>query len=112
MLTSLISFIFKDSGGFQLVSLNKFTQITEEGALFESPFDGKPTMLTVSSVTLLTPFTFAYTNALQPEESIAIQHAIGADIIMQLDDVGKILLALLHSVSQAAHLSPSLQCIL
>lgn len=24
----------------------------------------------------------------QPEESISIQHAIGADIIMQLDDVG------------------------
>lgn len=60
--------LLTDSGGFQLVSLNKFTQITEEGALFESPFDGKPTMLT-------------------PEESISIQHAIGADIIMQLDDV-------------------------
>ncbi|KAI0699546.1 Queuine tRNA-ribosyltransferase [Cytidiella melzeri] len=60
--------LLTDSGGFQLVSLNKFTQITEEGALFESPFDGKPTMLT-------------------PEESIKIQHAIGADIIMQLDDV-------------------------
>ncbi|KAI0753933.1 tRNA-guanine transglycosylase [Irpex lacteus] len=44
----------------QLVSLNK--------CLFESPFDGQPTMLT-------------------PEESISIQHAIGADIIMQLDDV-------------------------
>lgn len=26
---------------------------------------------------------------LQPEESISIQHSIGADIIMQLDDVGK-----------------------
>ncbi len=25
---------------------------------------------------------------MQPEESISIQHAIGADIIMQLDDVG------------------------
>lgn len=25
---------------------------------------------------------------LQPEESMSIQHAIGADIIMQLDDVG------------------------
>ena len=24
----------------------------------------------------------------KPEESISIQHAIGADIIMQLDDVG------------------------
>jgi tRNA-guanine family transglycosylase len=26
---------------------------------------------------------------LQPEESMSIQHAIGADIIMQLDDVGQ-----------------------
>ncbi|GBE81009.1 Queuine tRNA-ribosyltransferase catalytic subunit [Sparassis crispa] len=60
--------LLTDSGGFQLVSLNKFTQITEEGALFSSPFDGEPTMLT-------------------PEESMSIQHAIGADIMMQLDDV-------------------------
>ncbi|KAF5393455.1 hypothetical protein D9757_000613 [Collybiopsis confluens] len=57
-----------DSGGFQLVSLSKFTTITEEGALFASPFNGEPTMLT-------------------PEESMNIQHSIGADIIMQLDDV-------------------------
>ncbi|KAH0589083.1 hypothetical protein H2248_004854 [Termitomyces sp. 'cryptogamus'] len=60
--------LLTDSGGFQLVSLSKFTTITEEGALFASPFTGEPTMLT-------------------PEESIAIQHTIGADIIMQLDDV-------------------------
>ncbi|KAJ7096285.1 tRNA-guanine(15) transglycosylase-like protein [Mycena epipterygia] len=60
--------LLTDSGGFQLVSLSKFTTITEQGALFESPFTGEPTMLT-------------------PEESISIQHAIGADIIMQLDDV-------------------------
>lgn len=37
----------QDSGGFQLVSLSKFTTITEEGALFSSPFTGEPTMLTV-----------------------------------------------------------------
>lgn len=60
--------LLTDSGGFQLVSLSKFTTVTEEGALFESPFTGEPTVLT-------------------PEESISIQHAIGADIIMQLDDV-------------------------
>jgi len=60
--------LLTDSGGFQLVSLNKFTKIDEEGALFASPFTGEPTKLT-------------------PEESISIQHAIGADIIMQLDDV-------------------------
>ncbi|KAF5325987.1 hypothetical protein D9611_000245 [Ephemerocybe angulata] len=60
--------LLTDSGGFQLVSLSKFTTITEEGALFASPFTGEPTMLT-------------------PEESMNIQHTIGADIIMQLDDV-------------------------
>ncbi|KAH9949580.1 tRNA-guanine(15) transglycosylase-like protein [Amylocystis lapponica] len=56
--------LLTDSGGFQLVSLNKFTKITEEGALFSSPFNGEPTML-----------TYIYS------------HAIGADIMMQLDDV-------------------------
>ncbi|GJJ06258.1 hypothetical protein Clacol_000449 [Clathrus columnatus] len=60
--------LLTDSGGFQLVSLSKFTKITEEGALFASPFTGEPTLLT-------------------PEESMSIQHTIGADIIMQLDDV-------------------------
>jgi queuine tRNA-ribosyltransferase catalytic subunit len=39
--------VMQDSGGFQFVSLSKFTTITEEGALFESPFTGEPTMLTV-----------------------------------------------------------------
>ncbi|KAF8608606.1 Queuine tRNA-ribosyltransferase [Ceratobasidium sp. AG-I] len=57
-----------DSGGFQMVSLSSFSKVTEEGVLFESPFTGEPTMLT-------------------PEESMAIQHSIGADIMMQLDDV-------------------------
>jgi len=40
--------MYQDSGGFQFVSLSKFTIITEEGALFESPFTGEPTMLTVN----------------------------------------------------------------
>lgn len=57
-----------DSGGFQMVSLSSFSEITEEGVRFSSPFTGEPTMLT-------------------PEESMRIQHSIGADIIMQLDDV-------------------------
>ncbi|KDQ21808.1 hypothetical protein BOTBODRAFT_26219 [Botryobasidium botryosum FD-172 SS1] len=60
--------LLTDSGGFQMVSLSSFTKVTEEGVLFASPFTGEPTMLT-------------------PEESISIQHSIGADIVMQLDDV-------------------------
>ncbi|XP_059491301.1 queuine tRNA-ribosyltransferase catalytic subunit [Neocloeon triangulifer] len=62
--------LLTDSGGFQMVSLLKLATITEEGVNFSSPFDGSPCMLT-------------------PERSIEIQNAIGADIIMQLDDVVK-----------------------
>lgn len=79
--------VFQDSGGFQLVSLSKFTTITEEGALFESPFTREPTMLTVRSSNVLCNY-WTLIILFQPEESISIQHAIGADIIMQLDDVG------------------------
>ena len=31
---------------------------------------------------------YLWLTRMQPEESISIQHTIGADIIMQLDDVG------------------------
>ena len=51
-----------------MVSLLKLADITEEGVKFLSPFDGSPMMLT-------------------PEQSIAFQNDIGADIMMQLDDV-------------------------
>lgn len=60
--------LLTDSGGFQMVSLLKLAEITEEGVNFESPYDGSKCMLT-------------------PERSIEIQRAIGADIMMQLDDV-------------------------
>jgi tRNA-guanine transglycosylase len=51
-----------------MVSLLKLAQITEEGVRFLSPHDGTPMVLT-------------------PEHSINLQHSIGSDIIMQLDDV-------------------------
>lgn len=60
--------ILTDSGGFQMVSLLKFAQITEDGVTFQSPHDGSTMILT-------------------PEKSIALQNQIGADIIMALDDV-------------------------
>ncbi|XP_063423142.1 queuine tRNA-ribosyltransferase catalytic subunit 1-like [Mytilus trossulus] len=60
--------LLTDSGGFQMVSLLKLAEITEEGVKFQSPHDGSEMMLT-------------------PEKSIEIQNSIGADIIMQLDDV-------------------------
>lgn len=57
-----------DSGGFQMVSLIELTNVTEEGVEFKSPYDGSMILLT-------------------PEKSIEIQNSIGADIMMQLDDV-------------------------
>lgn len=60
--------ILTDSGGFQMVSLLKLAEITEQGVEFESPEDGSRMLLS-------------------PEESIRIQNIIGGDIMMALDDV-------------------------
>ena len=57
-----------DSGGFQMVSLLKLLTMNEEGVEFENPEDGSKMLLT-------------------PELSMRIQNAIGADIMMALDDV-------------------------
>lgn len=50
--------LLTDSGGFQMVSLLKLAEITEEGVKFRSPYDESEIMLT-------------------PEKSIEIQNAIG-----------------------------------
>ena len=60
--------LLTDSGGFQMVSLLKLAVIKEEGVTFKSPIDGTEMLLT-------------------PEQSIKCQNEIGADIMMQLDDV-------------------------
>jgi queuine tRNA-ribosyltransferase len=59
--------ILTDSGGFQVMSLSKIREVTEEGARFQSHLDGSRHMLT-------------------PERSIEIQCLLGADIQMQLDE--------------------------
>lgn len=59
--------ILTDSGGFQVFSLSELRQITEEGVTFKSPRDGSMIHLT-------------------PERSIAIQNALGADVIMAFDE--------------------------
>lgn len=59
--------ILTDSGGFQVWSLSKLREITEEGVHFRSHLDGSKQFLT-------------------PEKAIEIQHSLGADIIMQLDE--------------------------
>ncbi len=59
--------ILTDSGGFQVFSLSQLRKITEEGVIFRSPRDGRIINLT-------------------PERSIAIQNALGADVIMAFDE--------------------------
>ena len=59
--------ILTDSGGFQVFSLGDLRKITEEGVHFRSPVNGDKVFL-------------------GPEESIAVQQALGADIIMIFDE--------------------------
>ncbi len=59
--------ILTDSGGFQVWSLAELRKLTEEGVHFASPINGDKVFLS-------------------PEKSIAIQHALGADILMQFDE--------------------------
>lgn len=59
--------ILTDSGGFQVFSLSDLRKITEEGVSFQSHIDGSKRSLT-------------------PESSMAIQKALGSDIIMAFDE--------------------------
>jgi queuine tRNA-ribosyltransferase catalytic subunit len=81
--------LLTDSGGFQMVSLLKLAEITEEGVQFSSPFDG--IILKYPTIQHFISFRIIIGSPcmLTPERSIQIQNAIGADIIMQLDDVVK-----------------------
>ncbi len=56
-----------DSGGFQVMSLAALRKITPDGVKFQSHIDGSPHLFT-------------------PESVIAIQEALGADIIMSFDE--------------------------
>jgi queuine tRNA-ribosyltransferase len=57
-----------DSGGFQVFSLSKLRTISEDGVVFQSHIDGS---------------THQYT----PESVMRIERNIGADVIMQLDEL-------------------------
>jgi queuine tRNA-ribosyltransferase len=59
--------ILTDSGGFQVWSLGKLRRVTEEGVHFRSPVDGAQVFL-------------------GPEESMAVQRALGSDIVMIFDE--------------------------
>ncbi|MCJ7496550.1 MAG: tRNA guanosine(34) transglycosylase Tgt [candidate division Zixibacteria bacterium] len=56
-----------DSGGYQVFSLNPLAKVTEEGVNFKSYIDGSSHQFT-------------------PEKVIEIEHSLGADIIMPLDE--------------------------
>src|SRR5688572_28610898 len=59
--------ILTDSGGYQVYSLGALRKITEEGVRFQSPVNGDPCFLT-------------------PEESMRIQRALNADVVMVFDE--------------------------
>ncbi len=59
--------ILTDSGGFQVFSLGELRKISEQGVHFRSPVDGRPVFL-------------------GPEASMAVQRALGADIVMIFDE--------------------------
>src|SRR2546425_13335563 len=56
-----------DSGGFQVMSLKGLTRVTEDGIWFRSHLDGS-------------------SHFFSPERAVEIQLALGADIIMALDE--------------------------
>ncbi len=58
--------ILTDSGGFQVFSLSDTITVSDEGVRFRSIYDGTE-------------------HAWTPEDSVALQEDLGADIIMQLD---------------------------
>ncbi len=59
--------ILTDSGGFQVFSLGDMRKITEEGVTFASPVNGSKVFM-------------------GPEESMAVQRALGSDIVMIFDE--------------------------
>jgi len=59
--------ILTDSGGFQVFSLARLRQISEEGVRFRSPVDGAEVQLS-------------------PERAMDVQRALGSDIAMAFDD--------------------------
>lgn len=60
--------IFTDSGGFQVLSKEFLVSLSEKGAVFKNPYNGKKELFT-------------------PEKAIEIQEIIKSDVAMALDDV-------------------------
>jgi queuine/archaeosine tRNA-ribosyltransferase len=78
--------LLTDSGGFQMVSLAKLSEVTEDGVLFENPYNQQQQQqpqIDDTDATVVTKDMML----LRPEDSIRHQNNIGANIIMALDDV-------------------------
>lgn len=59
--------ILTDSGGYQVFSLGNMRKIAEDGVTFASPINGDKVFLS-------------------PERSVEVQHSLGSDVVMVLDD--------------------------
>jgi queuine tRNA-ribosyltransferase len=59
--------VLTDSGGFQVFSLARINEVTDEGVTFQSHIDGSRHLLT-------------------PERAVEIQHSLGSDVMMALDE--------------------------
>ncbi len=59
--------ILTDSGGYQIFSLARLRRVSDEGVLFRSHIDGSEHLIT-------------------PELAVRVQEALGADVIMVLDE--------------------------
>lgn len=93
--------ILTDSGGFQMVSLLKLAEITEEGVAFENPYTDKSNQVVHDEngsnndascgkrrhSSGSTEMRQSQRMLLRPEDSIYHQNNIGSDIMMALDDV-------------------------
>jgi queuine/archaeosine tRNA-ribosyltransferase len=94
--------LLTDSGGFQMVSLAKLSEVTEEGVMFENPYQQRPSDPVVDSDFVVASDDVKISKnvenssngstkkdmlLLRPEDSIQHQNNIGANIIMALDDV-------------------------
>lgn len=59
--------ILTDSGGYQVFSLSKLRKMSDEGVVFQSPYDGSRSFFS-------------------PERAVEVQTALGVDIMMCLDE--------------------------
>ena len=78
--------VLTDSGGFQMVSLSKLMRISEEGVLFQSPYQEGDIFLTPEKCMQIQVSKPIYI-LVDVKRTFIEQHKLGSNIMMQLDDV-------------------------